>query len=115
MKALQVCIVLAFCLSPAGTVAADQPVIRTSVSFNDGWKFARFGPMPDGSNREEPGSPRRTIAVKASSEEAEKGNTAELAFDGDGQTRWCASGGGLNQWLMLDLGSELPAESIEVD
>ena len=38
-----------------------------------------------------------------------------MAFDGDPQTRWCASGGGLNEWLMLDLGSELPVEAIEVD
>ena len=115
MKAFRVCIVLAFGMSPASAVAADQPVIPTSVSFNDGWKFARFGPMPDGSTREEPGAPRRSIAVKASSEEAERGNTAEHALDGDVQTRWCASGGGLNEWLMLDLGSELPVEGIEVD
>ena len=53
--------------------------------------------------------------MKASSEEVEKRNTAELAIDGDGQTRWCASAGGLNEWLMLDLGSELPVESVEVD
>ena len=73
MKAFRVCIVLAFWMSPASAVAADQPVIPTSVSFNDGWRFARFGPMPDGSTREEPGAARWSITVKASSEEAEQG------------------------------------------
>lgn len=27
---------------------------RDIISFNENWKFARFGPMPDGSQREEP-------------------------------------------------------------
>jgi beta-galactosidase len=99
----------------ASIAAADDASGRTRLPFNDGWKFARFGPMPDGSAREEPGAPRRSIGVKASSEEAGRGNTAELALDGDLRTRWCASGGGLNEWLMLDLRSELPVEGIEVD
>jgi beta-galactosidase len=28
---------------------------RQVIPFNDGWLFARFGPMPDGSHREDPG------------------------------------------------------------
>src|SRR6478609_6585527 len=115
MRAIHASAVLVFSLSLAANVAADDSIVRTRDSFNDGWKFARFGPMSDGSMKEEPGAARRSIGVKASSEEAGNGNTAEMAFDGDMQTRWCASGGGLNEWLMLDLGSELPVEGIEVD
>ena len=42
----------------------------------------------------------------ASSEESAKGNVAADAFDGDPQTRWCASGGGTSEWVQLDLGEE---------
>jgi beta-galactosidase len=33
---------------------AEKPLSRTRQSFNRGWKFARFGPMPDGSTLPEP-------------------------------------------------------------
>lgn len=109
-------IVIAASLTCLVAVAlGDDAIVRTRLPFNDGWKFDRFGPMPDGSTREEPGTPRRRIAVTASSEEVARGNTADRVLDGDNRTRWCASGGGLNEWLMLDLGSELPVEGIEVD
>ncbi len=51
----------------------------------------------------------------ASSEEASKGNVAENAFDGDRETRWCASNGGTNQWLELDLGHSQPIGRVALD
>jgi beta-galactosidase len=94
---------------------AEETSPRSRESFNSGWRFARFGPMPDGSKRPEPGAAQWSIRLTASSEETGKGNAAELAFDADPQTRWAASGGGLAQWLALDLGSDLPLDSVEVD
>ena len=46
------------------------------------------------------------MVASASSEEISKANVAEHACDGDPQTRWCASGGGTDQWVQLDLGQE---------
>jgi len=37
-------------------VCADESTLRTRESFNQAWRFERFGPMPDGSTRPEPGS-----------------------------------------------------------
>jgi beta-galactosidase len=72
----------------------------TRSSFDTGWKFARFGAMPDGSTRPEPGVPSEMIT--ASTHEA--GNPASNAIDGDKSTRWCASGQLNDQALTLDLG-----------
>jgi beta-galactosidase len=79
---------------------------RQIVSFDRDWRFARFGLRADGSRLPEPGSSSRSIKLTASSEELTKGNTADLAMDGDPNTRWCASDGSPNQWLMLELGRE---------
>jgi len=35
---------------------ADDSALHTRESFNQDWRFERFGPMPDGSTRPEPGS-----------------------------------------------------------
>lgn len=78
---------------------------RTRESFNRDWRFARFGPMPDRTTRPEPGGEAWSVIVTASSEEADKGNSAAMAFDGDPNTRWCAASGNLPQWLQLDLGN----------
>lgn len=43
---------LAGVAGPSPAQGAETGVVRTS--FNNGWLFARFGPMPDGSTREEP-------------------------------------------------------------
>jgi len=91
---------------PTGGLAADDAAVRTRESFNTGWRFARFGPMADGSTRPEPGAERWSVTATASSEESSKGNLAANAFDGDAQTRWCASGAGTDQWVQLDLGHE---------
>ncbi|QEH37231.1 Beta-galactosidase [Aquisphaera giovannonii] len=99
----------------ASTFPARGQDVRSRTSFNEGWKFARFGPMPDGATRPEPGAPRKAIRVEASSEEAGRGNTADLALDGDPGTRWCAAGEGTQEWLEIDLGRAGPASSIEID
>lgn len=93
----------------------NEASVRTRDSFNRDWRFDRFGPMPDGSTRPEPGEAGWSFAVTASSEEHDKGNAADLAFDGDGKTRWCAGGAGTKQWLRLDLGRAMKLGGAEVD
>ncbi len=80
--------------------------------FNDGWRFDRFGPMPDGSTREEPGG--KWSPVSASSEELNKGNIADNVIDGDPATRWCAANGNPGQTLSVDLGKPVEVRSIGV-
>ncbi len=101
--------VAAFMVAALGvsTAAAAQP--RDRESFNQGWRFARFGLMPDGSRRDEPGGTSWKIPARASSEEIEKSNFAQAAFDGDPETRWCANGGDKNEWLAVDLNEVRPA------
>ena len=96
----------------AGGVPADST--RSRESFNQDWRFARFGAMPDGARRMEPGGTRWSIQSSASSEETDKGNTAALAMDGDPATRWCATSGSQAQWLMLDLGMARDLGSIAI-
>jgi beta-galactosidase len=50
--------------------------------------------------------PKQTSRVDASSEESDKGNTADNLADGDSSTRWCASGGELPQWVSINLGKK---------
>lgn len=52
--------------------------------------------------------------VTASSAQAENGNNAENAVDDDEGTRWCASGGSLPQWLMVDLGTRQAAGGFQI-
>jgi beta-galactosidase len=82
----------------------------TRESFDAGWKFARFGTMPDGSHLDEPGAV--TPPVRASSEEA--GHPAAHAIDEDPETRWCASGEADGQWLTLDLGRAVRISGLRV-
>ncbi len=84
-------------LAVCGSVLA-APTTRTS--FDTGWKFARFGAMPDGSTRPEPGIPADMITATTH----EAANPASNAIDGDKSTRWCASGALNDQKLTLDLG-----------
>jgi beta-galactosidase len=39
--------------SASNVISGDQPV-RSRISFNNAWLFARFGSMPDGSTKDEP-------------------------------------------------------------
>jgi beta-galactosidase len=102
MKTRNLCVLLTGLLVLAGGVSAGAG--RTRESFNSDWRFERFGPMPDGSSRAEPGAAGWTLAVTASSQETEHGNPAENALDGDPATRWCANDKGQKQWVQLDLG-----------
>jgi beta-galactosidase len=80
----------------------------TATPFNDGWRFARFGPMPDGSTLPEPGGPH--LPVAASSEEP--GHPPGHALDGSSITRWCASDGRPGQTLTIDLGRPVALRSV---
>ncbi|MDF7826829.1 beta-galactosidase GalB [Pontiellaceae bacterium B12227] len=42
------------------TLTLSSAVARETVSFNDSWKFARFGAMPDGTQQEEPAGMEKT-------------------------------------------------------
>ena len=83
----------------------------TRESFDDAWKFARFGPMPDGSQRDEPGTPPQTIKATSS----EPANPPANAIDRDPQTRWCAASGSPNEAITLDLGRAGRLSGIEID
>lgn len=96
-------------LAALACTAAAAPTKRES--FDLGWKFARFGKMPDGSYLPEPGAP--TKMVTASSEEA--ANPASNAIDNNPDTRWCASSGAKGQTLTLDLGASARLSGIQID
>ncbi|MGD0039883.1 MAG: beta-galactosidase GalB [Isosphaeraceae bacterium] len=98
--------ILAFSLLLTQASFAGDAGVRSRESFNASWRFARFGPLAGRSIRPEPGAERWSIVASASSEEASRGNVAENAFDGDQETRWCASSGGTDEWLVLDLGRD---------
>jgi beta-galactosidase len=89
---------------------------RETVSFDDGWRFARFGLMADGTRTPEPGTESPLIRITASSEEvgADRANTAVKAIDGDTSTRWCAQGPGGGQWLSLDLGKPMDIAKADI-
>ena len=53
--------------------------------------------------------------VTASSSERDKGNFPELAIDGDGKTRWCASSRRFPEWLQFDMGGERSFAHAQVD
>lgn len=83
----------------------------TRETFDQGWRFARFGDMPDGSRLAEPGSPGEGTSASSS----EDGNPPGHAVDGNPQTRWCASSGAAGEWLKLDLGRPVRLGRIEID
>ena len=107
--------ILAFSLILLQASFAGDVGVRSRESFNASWRFARFGPLAGRSTRPEPGAERWSIVASASSEEASKGNVAENAFDGDQATRWCASSGSTDEWLVLDLGRDRQIGRIVVD
>src|SRR5438270_10252598 len=83
MNRVRAAVVLACGLFWIPSTLADDSPTRSRESFNAGWKFARFGPMADGSIRPEPGAGRFAFAASASTEEMAKGNVAQHAIDGD--------------------------------
>ena len=99
------CLMLACGLFLTDFAAAEESAGRSRESFNRDWRFERFGPMPDGSTKPEPGGPGCVEHRREhSSEELDKGNLAENAFDNDPDSRWCAENPGVNQWLAARLG-----------
>jgi beta-galactosidase len=114
MKRVHVLLMIV-CMAMIRTAGAADTGLRSRENFNKEWLFERFGPMPDGTTRPEPGAAGWSIVASASSEEKEKGNTADCACDGKPETRWCAAAGGNTQWLMLDLGGLTKVASMEID
>jgi beta-galactosidase len=114
MKRVHVLLMIV-CMAMIRTAGAADTGLRIRENFNKEWLFERFGPMPDGTTRPEPGASGWSIVASASSEEKEKGNTADCACDGKPETRWCAAAGGNTQWLMLDLGGLTKVASMEID
>jgi len=53
--------------------------------------------------------------VKASSEQADKGNLAAMAVDTDSNTRWCAADSNADAWWQVDLGQVLPVSFISLE
>lgn len=98
MPRLRAIAILAFSLILPSVSLAGDAEVRSRESFDASWRFARFGPQADRSTRPEPGAGRWSIVASASSEEASKRNVAENAFDGDQETRWCASSGSTDEW-----------------
>lgn len=94
--------------SSACSMAESLPTQRET--FDYGWKFARFGKMPDGSHRDEPGT--LPGMLRASSEES--GNPAAKAFDDNPSTRWCAKNGAKDQWLTVDMGRKVSIASLGI-
>lgn len=80
-------------------------------TFDYGWKFARYGKLPDGKIVEEPGAVKGI--AKASSEEA--GNSADFAVDGDISTRWCAENASSGQTLTVDMGRPVSLTQVLID
>lgn len=108
-------LLLALISSSTALFAGKSP--RSRASFDDGWRFARFGLQADGTRIEERGGERWSIRLTASTEVTERGNLISQAMDGKTSTRWCASGPEAAQWMALDLGkpTALGAVAIEWD
>ncbi|WP_125205964.1 glycoside hydrolase family 2 TIM barrel-domain containing protein [Capsulimonas corticalis] len=71
-----------------------------NLPMTGAWRFhLTYGQIKAGEF--EPSAPVNTFFTASSSEEQ---NPPENAFDGSGDTRWCASGGDFPQWLQADLG-----------
>ncbi len=90
---------------------------RTRESFNENWKFARFGPsrFAGGEYIDEPGVKLvDTNFFKATSSSNQSGLDAKYAFDGDNATRWCADGSKNNQWVKVDLQRSVDIKNIKI-
>lgn len=55
-----------------------------------------------------------SFVLTASSEETGRTNLAVHAMDNDPSTRWCANGGGANQWLQIDLGGTRRISGLDI-
>ena len=98
----------ALTVSPA---FADPDASGRTESFDFGWKFSRFGTMPDGSITPEPGGAAGSISADSS----EKANPAAHAIDGDPATRWCAADAREGHHIILDMGAEVSPQTVSID
>lgn len=98
-----------FIVSAGITIAAPLQTSKVS-SMDEGWKFARFGTMPDGTMKLEPGAPSRTVWASTSQND----NTAAMALDGNPGTRWCATRSGAGQTLSVDMGQPTPVAKVSI-
>ncbi len=112
MKRCIVPLMIALC---AGLAGAEQVHTHhfAAQSFNDGWKFARYGLQPDGDSIPEPGVFRSSpMEVVASS--VEKDATGpEKIFDGDNATRWCASNAKYPQSLIVRIKKPVTVSAVK--
>ncbi len=65
----------------AAPMTVPEEEKRSRESFNDHWRFARFGPMPDGSTKAEPVGKAGASTNSANSEISSKGRPSATAFD----------------------------------
>ena len=99
--------ITAFTVSQAFAATLDASKRDT---FDFGWKFSRFGKMPDGSMLPEPG--RSISSAKADSEQPE--NPAGSAIDGDMSSRWCATDANPGHYLIVDMGKPVRADKLKI-
>ncbi len=95
-----------------GTVAVAPDVLRARNPWNlplmGTWKFQ----LTHGRINAGQFQPEQAVALDSSSNEGS--NTADKAFDSDPTTRWCASNGGMPQYLEADLGRVRRVQSIGI-
>jgi beta-galactosidase len=75
--------------------------VREKSSFNDNWKFSRFGIMPDGTTKVEPGGVTPNYIISASSEAIERDGAVSHIADGDQSTFWNSAGHD-GEWVAVD-------------
>ena len=97
----------ALCVSQAFAAPVDATQTET---LDFGWKFARFGKMPDGTVKQEPG--KSASMLIADSEES--GNPASNAMDGDRSTRWCAADNKSGHNLTIDMGRAVSPQEVKI-
>ena len=98
-------------LTSAAAVAPDQLRARSpwNLPVTGNWKFQL---MHGSINAAKEFRPEPAPAVDASSQQGE--NPPANAFDGKTETRWCASGPDVPQWLEADLGRVRRVSSVAI-
>lgn len=103
----RIALLTALCVAQTFAAPVDSSQ-RETIDF--GWKFDRYGKMPDGTMRPEPGN--SDSRIYADSEE--NGNPASNAIDGDNSTRWCASNNQAGHYLVLDMGKAVAPKTLDI-
>jgi hypothetical protein len=95
------------------------PFVSGSESGGDGTDWTSTAPInwvqaTGGGYRQTARNAATGKKVTASSEEANKGNLAKHAVDGDPTTRWCAANGATGSWLQVDLGQAQDIQNVRL-